>query len=103
MKYGVKELEKENIFSINKEVLKEDDYTYIQDHDDFWEQVKRFEDALKNEGRYDGMEKGIIQTTINGIKVGFSNEIILKMTNLTDEIINNLRKQIKMNCRLFQK
>ncbi|MBI4648129.1 MAG: hypothetical protein HY738_16465 [Bacteroidia bacterium] len=58
-KYLKDEIFAEIVRRISKENLKEEDYTYIKDYNLFWEQVKRFEDALLNEGREEGREEGI--------------------------------------------
>ena len=41
-----------------------------------------------------GMEKGIYETAKNAVISGFSNDIIKKITKLTDEQINKIRLQI---------
>jgi len=48
-------------------------------------------------GRAEGKIEGKIEIAINGIKAGFSNEIISTMTGLSDDEIDNLRQQADNN------
>jgi len=53
---------------------------------------------LKNSvdtAKYEGMHEQNLINAKNGIKAGYSNEIIKTITNLSDEIIDDLRKQIE--------
>jgi predicted transposase/invertase (TIGR01784 family) len=45
------------------------------------------------EGLQVGRQEGLIETAKNGINAGFSNDIITKMTGLTDKEIDALRKK----------
>jgi len=51
----------------------------------------------REEGEKFGIEKGIYETAKNGIIAGFTNEIIKAMTKLTDEQINGIHNELKMN------
>jgi predicted transposase/invertase (TIGR01784 family) len=50
----------------------------------------------KEEGREEGKSEAIIETANNGILAGFSNEIIKAMTKLTDDQIDEIRREMKM-------
>lgn len=97
LKYADDEIFAELIRRIGKDTLTEEDYTYIDDYEQFTERVKRFEKVILQDGidigMEKGIEKGIIETAKNGIKAGFSNEIIGKMTNLSFEQIEEIRKR----------
>ncbi len=56
--------------------------------------LKNSVDNARVEGEIDGMQKQNIKNAIKGIKAGYSNEIIKTITDLSDEIINDLRKTI---------
>jgi len=71
------------------------------------EQILNYEDSLKtyrdlknsiDTAKEEGIEIGVDQekynSTVNGIKAGFSNEIIKTMTELTDEQINGIREKL---------
>ena len=47
----------------------------------------------KLEGRLEGKLEGKLENAMNGIKAGFSNEVISAITKLTDEEIDQLRNQ----------
>lgn len=51
----------------------------------------------QEEGKIAGRAEGKIEIAINGIKAGFSNEIISTMTGLSDDEIDNLRQQADNN------
>ena len=60
-----------------------------------WESKTTFETArekAKEEGRKKGMEKGEKEITLNLIKAGLDNETISKITGLSTEEIQKLRK-----------
>jgi len=89
---------------------------YINDYEKFTEQVKRFEQVIFEDGKEGGREEGIVQgidigivqgveierkrsitdTAIKGIKAGYSYEIIQTLTGLTDDQINELRKNFSI-------
>ena len=50
-------------------------------------------------GREEGMEKGIEQVAINGIKQGKSDEIIIEMTGLSIDHLNHLKRKINGDNR----
>jgi len=74
----------------------------LEAYDKYWDSV-RVELTLQSgyynkgwaEGEVKGKEEGIIETASNGILAGFSNEIIKAMTKLTDDQIDELRREIK--------
>jgi len=45
--------------------------------------------------RNESKEERSIEIAINGIKAGIENNIIIKMTELSDNQINDLRKQLE--------
>jgi predicted transposase/invertase (TIGR01784 family) len=51
------------------------------------------EHKAEQKGREEGRQEGLIETAKNGINAGFSNDIIQKMTGLTDKEIDALRKK----------
>jgi len=50
----------------------------------------------REEGREEGMEKGIYETAKNAIQEGFPNEVIKKITKLSDEQIDKIRLDLKI-------
>ncbi len=93
-KYQKDEIFAEIIKRINTETFEQSDWDYINNQEDFIEKVKRFEQVFIDEGFEQGMEKGIIETAKNAIKEGFPNEMIKKITKLTDEQIDKLRNEL---------
>ncbi len=81
----------EIIKRINTESFEQSDWEYIENYGKFSEQVRRFEKVFIEEGIDIGLEK----SAKNGIKSGFDNEIIKKMTGLSDEQINKLREIVE--------
>ena len=49
--------------------------------------------SIQQEGMQEGRLAAKLEDTMNGIKAGFSNEVISAITKLTDEEINKLRNQ----------
>jgi len=106
LKYFEDKIFVELIRRINKEVLTDEDYSYIDNYEQFTERVKRWEKPIYEEGFEEGMEKGIekgmekgmekgiFETVKNGIIAGLTNEIIQLMTKLTEEQINIIRKEL---------
>jgi len=95
LKYTEDQIFAELIRRISKETLTEEDFTYIDNYEQFTERVKRWEKPIYEEGIEKGMEKGIYETAKNAIIEGLSNEIIKKITKLTDEQINQIREELK--------
>jgi hypothetical protein len=97
----------EIIKRINTESFEQSDWEYIDNYEKFSEQVKRFEKVFIEEGidigkeqgidigKEQGIDIGLEKSAINGIKSRFDNEIIYKMTGLTDEQINKLRELVE--------
>ncbi len=88
------QFEQDKIFAeiirrISKEVLTDEDVKYIENYDNFWEGVKRYEEGIKNENNLE-VAKKLIES-------GISNKIIAFSTNLADEEIDELRKNLKIN------
>jgi len=81
----------EVIRRINTETLEESDWDYIKNQDEFIEEVKRYEDVFREEGR----QEGILEIVRNGISAGYSNEVIKVLTNLSDKQIDDIRKELK--------
>ncbi|MBI4645512.1 MAG: hypothetical protein HY738_02685 [Bacteroidia bacterium] len=93
---------KDDIFAeiirrISKDNLKEKDYTYIQDYNLFWEQVKRFEEALIDEGREEGQRIQEEKQHQEKIEIaskckmkGMTFSVITDLTGLSKEEIENL-------------
>lgn len=75
----------------------------LETYDKYWDGI-RVERTLHSdyynkglaEGEVKGKSEGIIETANNGILAGFSNEIIKAMTKLTDDQIDELRREMKM-------
>jgi hypothetical protein len=112
---------------IGKEILTEDDFSYIVNYEEYTERVKRYDRGIFKEGEKIGMEKGIdigvekgigigvekgigigvekgkmeekYETAKNGISAGLSNEVIKLMTKLTDEQIDAIREELKKSGR----
>ncbi len=89
----------EIIKRINTESFEQSDWEYIDNYEKFSEQVKRFEKVFIEQGidigKEQGIDIGLEKYAINGIKSRFDNEIIYKMTGLTDEQINKLRELVE--------
>jgi len=74
----------------------------LESYDKYWDSVRSektlqlgYFDKGKAEGKAEGRLEEKIEIAKNGIKAGFSNEIIRAMTQLTDEEIELLRNQVK--------
>ena len=113
-KYEGDEIFMEMMRRLRKDFLSQEDSAYIKHYEEMIARVKRWEDGVRREAKEDameeikeeafglgmeegmekGMEKGIYETAKNGIIAGFSNEIILKMTKLSDEQIEKLRNEL---------
>lgn len=99
-KSDFEKFENDELFSdlmrrIGKEILTEDDFSYIVNYEEYTERVKRYDRGIFKEGEKIGMEKGIHETVKNGILAGLSNEVIKLMTKLTDEQIDSIREELK--------
>ena len=91
------QFEQDKIFSeiirrICKDVLTDDDIKYIENRENFWDGVRRYEEGIRNEAN----RERDIEIAKKLIKSGISNEIIKYSTNLTDDEINELRKGLKI-------
>ena len=53
---------------------------------------------LRKEGRKEGRKESIIEVAINLISLDFDNEIIMNVTNLSEEKIDKLRKNTEDKC-----
>jgi len=106
LKYADDEIFAELIRRINKDTLTEEDYTYIDNYQQFTERVKRYEKPIFQEGFDEGMEKGMekerqlqkqekIENAKKGILAGLSNEMINLLTNLSVEEIEKIRLEMK--------
>jgi flagellar biosynthesis/type III secretory pathway protein FliH len=60
---------------ISKEALSADDFTYIDDYEQYLERVKRYDQGKYKEGWKDGIEKGIEQGIEKGIEQGIEKGI----------------------------
>jgi hypothetical protein len=127
-KSDFEKFENDELFSdlmrrIGKEILTEDDFSYIVNYEEYTERVKRYDRGIFKEGEKIGMEKGIDigvekgigigvekgidigvekgihETVKNGISAGLSNEVIKLMTKLTDEQIDSIREGLKKTGR----
>ncbi len=103
----------ELIRRLNKDTLTTEDYTYIDNYEQFTERVKRWEKPIFEEGLEIGMEKGREEgreegekigvkkkaeiTSIKLIKKGMSNEEISEITDLTISEIAEIRNELKNN------
>jgi hypothetical protein len=98
LKYADDEIFAELIRRINKDTLTEEDYTYIENYEQYTERVKRYDNTIYQEGlevgMEKGMEKGIYETAKNGIIAGLANDIIQTMTKLTIEEIDKIRNDL---------
>ena len=107
LKYEEDKIFGELIRRISTEYLQEDDFTYIDDYDQFIERVKRYDRGLfhegkiegnmegKIEGRIEGREEEKINNAINCIRKGLSDSDIQDITGLPVEVIKKLREE---NC-----
>ena len=66
----------------------------LEAYDKYWDSV-RVELTMQSEYYNKGLTEGIIEIARNGIVAGFPNEIIKTMTKLTDDQINELRRDIE--------
>jgi hypothetical protein len=88
------QFEQDKIFTeiirrISKEVLTDEDIQYIENRENFWEGVKRYEEGIKNENNLEVIKKLL--------KKGYSNDIIKDVTDWTDNEIDALRKNLRIN------
>jgi len=58
LKYADDKIFAELIRCISKDTLTEEDYTYIDDYEEFTAEVKRYENVIFQEGREEGMGLG---------------------------------------------
>jgi len=93
-KYLKDDIFAEIIKRINTETFEQSDWDYINNQEDFIEKVKRFEQVFIDEGIEQGERKKTKETAINGIKKGYPNNVISDLTGLSDNEIDELRKQI---------
>jgi len=71
----------------------------LEAYDKYWDSVRvelTLQSGYYNKGLAEGKSEGIIETANNGILAGFSNEIIKAMTKLSDDQIDELRREIKI-------
>ncbi len=92
------QFEQDKIFAeiirrISKEVLTDEDVKYIENYDNFWEGVKRYEEGIRNEVNME-RDKEIVKKFI---KKGYSNEMIKDGVDWTDNEIDALRKSLRIN------
>ncbi|WP_338767649.1 Rpn family recombination-promoting nuclease/putative transposase [Bernardetia sp. ABR2-2B] len=73
---------------------KEDQFVYQESLKEYWD-LKSSMDTYFMEGMEEGAEKQAIKTAIAGIKDGFNNSLLMKLTDLSEEQINMLRKSKK--------
>jgi hypothetical protein len=79
------------MYPINKDHQTDEGYTYIENHEQFTERVKRYEKPIFQEG----FEAGIFKAARNGIQAGLSNEVIQTITKLSEEELNSMRRDLK--------
>jgi len=101
LKYEDDEIFSELMRRLNKDTLTEEDFTYIENYQQFTERVKRYDSTIFQEGIDVGMEKGIYETAKNAIIEGFPNDVIKKITKLTDEQIDKIRIELETNTVLL--
>jgi len=71
--------------------LSKEEYKKYLDSLDAYREIKGVtENAIE-----EGWNNALIETAKNGINAGFDNDVISKMTKLSDKQINDLRKQIE--------
>lgn len=71
----------------------------LEAYDKYWDSVRvelTLQSGYYNKGLAEGKSEAIIETANNGILAGFSNEIIKAMTKLSDDQIDELRREIKI-------
>jgi predicted transposase/invertase (TIGR01784 family) len=86
---------------ICKEILTEEDFTYIDSYQKYAERVKRYDDGVFKEGEKLGIEKGEklgfekgkIEIALNMLRLGLDIAIISTATGLSIAEINQLKKQ----------
>jgi hypothetical protein len=110
LKYADDSVFAELIRRISNETLTDEDYTYIDNYQQYAERVRRYDSTIFQEGMEVGIEKGmekgmekgleigveqgIYETAKNGIIAGLSNDIIQTMTKLSIEQINMIRTDL---------
>jgi len=92
-KYLKDEIFVELIKRINTDSFDQTEWDYINNQESFNEKVKRFEQVFIDEGIELGEQKKTIETAINGIKKGYSNDVISDLTGLAGDEIDELRKK----------
>jgi len=79
---------------INKKGLREDDFVYIENEKEIWEEVERFEQGIYEvawkDGREDGRKEGIEEIAKVMKTSGLPIEKISEITNLSKEAIDEL-------------
>jgi hypothetical protein len=90
LKYADDEIFAELIRRISTDTLTEEDFTYIDNYEQYTERVKRWEKPIYEEGFDQGMEKGMEIVAKNLKDNNVPLEIIIKSTGLTKEQIEQL-------------
>lgn len=83
---------------ISKDFLTEEDYSYIENYEQFTERVKRYDNTIYTEGLREGermgLEKGIFEAAKNAILAGLPNDVIKTITKLRDDQIEAIRAEL---------
>jgi hypothetical protein len=90
LKYADDEIFAELIRRINTDTLTEEDYTYIDNYEQFTQRVKRWEKPIYEEGFGEGMERGMEKVARQMKAKNMSLEVIIEITGLTKDQIENL-------------
>jgi hypothetical protein len=98
LKYTDDEIFLELMRRINKDLLTEEDYSYIENYEQFTERVKRYDNTIYTEGLREGermgLEKGIFEAAKNAILAGLPNDVIKTITKLRDDQIEAIRAEL---------
>ena len=97
------EIFEEMIRRLNKSTLTEEDYEYIDNEDEMWEEVERLERGYYEDGRREGVYEGIEMGREEGIEIGREEGIEQGREALIEAISRTLVFRFKVEMNHFQK
>ena len=84
---------------ISKEALSADDFTYIDNYEEYLERVKRYELGISKEARKEGMREGekrkAFRTALKMIKKQASVKDIIELTELSEQNVLQLQQLVE--------
>lgn len=99
LKYQNDEILKEVMRRLNKEVLSDDDFRYIEDYDKFYQQFLRHEASIRKNALAEGIQQGIEKAKIEIVKsllqgTNFEISYIAKLANVSESFVRVVRENL---------